>query len=166
MIRTIRRWTILVKKGESFVTVALKRLDDLEGAEEVLEKAHALSPQDPLVLINYAIILEALGKRSIAVELLTALNDITAVIEVDAQVMLLRDRENGSCFVLISFPLPFVCYRRLRRLQRNWQRNFIRKERAANRRRSRGYLTPTKFETRHPLLRIKKFRLRNFFNAC
>ncbi|XP_017758735.1 PREDICTED: Bardet-Biedl syndrome 4 protein homolog [Eufriesea mexicana] len=66
--------------------LALKRLDDLEGAEKVLEKAHALSPQEPLVLINYAIVLEVLGKRSIATELLTALNDITAVIEVDAQI--------------------------------------------------------------------------------
>ena len=57
------------------ITVALKRLDDLEGAEKVLQKAHALSPQDPLILINYAIILEAQGKRNIAAEFLTALND-------------------------------------------------------------------------------------------
>ncbi|XP_076657003.1 Bardet-Biedl syndrome 4 isoform X2 [Halictus rubicundus] len=66
--------------------LALKRLDDLEGAEKVLQKAHALSPQDPLVLINYAIVLDAVGKRSYAAEFLTALNDITAVIDVDAQI--------------------------------------------------------------------------------
>lgn len=67
------------------ITVALKRLDDLEGAEKVLQKAHALSPQDPLILINYAIILEAQGKKNITAEFLTALNDITAVIDVDPQ---------------------------------------------------------------------------------
>ncbi|XP_076666585.1 Bardet-Biedl syndrome 4 isoform X1 [Andrena cerasifolii] len=66
--------------------IALKRLDDLEGAERVLQRAHAFAPQDPLVLINYAIVLDALGKASSAVEFLTALNDITAVIDVDAQV--------------------------------------------------------------------------------
>ena len=66
--------------------IALKRLDDLEGAERVLQKAHAFAPQDPLVLINYAIVLDAMGKASSAVEFLTALNDITAVIDVDAQV--------------------------------------------------------------------------------
>ncbi|XP_048261727.1 Bardet-Biedl syndrome 4 protein isoform X4 [Bombus terrestris] len=66
--------------------LALKRLEDLEGAEKVLQKAHALSPQDPLVLINYAIILEAQGKGNIAAEFLTALNDITAVIDVDVQI--------------------------------------------------------------------------------
>lgn len=71
------------------ITVALKRLDDLEGAEKVLQKAHALSPQDPLILINYAIILEAQGKRNIAAEFLTALNDITAVIDVDSQASVL-----------------------------------------------------------------------------
>ncbi|KAF3428310.1 hypothetical protein E2986_05335 [Frieseomelitta varia] len=62
--------------------LALKRLDDLEGAEKVLQKAHALSPQDPLILINYAIILEAQGKRNIAAEFLTALNDITAITQI------------------------------------------------------------------------------------
>lgn len=67
------------------LAVALKRLDDLEGAERVLRKAHAFAPQDPLVLINYAIVLDALGKAGSAVEFLTALNDITAVIDVDAQ---------------------------------------------------------------------------------
>ncbi|XP_060826972.1 Bardet-Biedl syndrome 4 protein isoform X1 [Bombus pascuorum] len=75
--------------------LALKRLEDLEGAEKVLQKAHALSPQDPLVLINYAIILEAQGKGNIAAEFLTALNDITAVIDVDVQASVFnRIREN------------------------------------------------------------------------
>ncbi|XP_054009268.1 Bardet-Biedl syndrome 4 protein homolog isoform X2 [Hylaeus anthracinus] len=66
--------------------LALKRLDDLEGAEKVLQKAHELAPQDPLILINYAIILEALGNVGSASEYLTALNDITAVIDVEAEI--------------------------------------------------------------------------------
>lgn len=66
--------------------LALKRLDDLEGAERSLTKAHALAPQDPLILINYAVVLDARGKQVDAAEILTALNDIMAVIEVDAQI--------------------------------------------------------------------------------
>ncbi|XP_076234859.1 Bardet-Biedl syndrome 4 [Calliopsis andreniformis] len=66
--------------------LALKRLEDLEGAEKVLQKAHALAPQDPLILINYAIVLEALGKTNDAADFLTALNDITAVIDTDPQI--------------------------------------------------------------------------------
>ncbi|CAK9813745.1 Bardet-Biedl syndrome 4 protein homolog [Anthophora quadrimaculata] len=66
--------------------LALKRLDDLEGAEKVLQKAHALAPQDPLILINYAIVLEAQDKGEEAAEFLTSLNDITAVIDVDEQI--------------------------------------------------------------------------------
>jgi len=67
--------------------VALKRLDDLEGAERSLTKAHALAPQDPLILINYAVVLDARGKQADAAEILTALNDIMAVVEVDVQVI-------------------------------------------------------------------------------
>jgi len=67
--------------------VALKRLDDLEGAERSLTKAHALAPQDPLILINYAVILDARGKQANATEMLTALNDIMAVVDVDMQVI-------------------------------------------------------------------------------
>ncbi|XP_017879614.1 Bardet-Biedl syndrome 4 protein homolog isoform X1 [Ceratina calcarata] len=66
--------------------LALKRLDDLVGAEKVLQKAHALAPQDPLVLINYAVVLEAVGDGNSAAEFLTALNDIAAVIDVDVQI--------------------------------------------------------------------------------
>ncbi|XP_076165097.1 Bardet-Biedl syndrome 4 [Ptiloglossa arizonensis] len=66
--------------------LALKRLDDLEGAEKVLQKAHELAPQNPLILINYAIILDAVGNGSSAVEFLTSLNDIAAVIDVDPQI--------------------------------------------------------------------------------
>ncbi|XP_011860397.1 PREDICTED: Bardet-Biedl syndrome 4 protein homolog isoform X1 [Vollenhovia emeryi] len=69
-----------------FISVALKRLDDLEGAERSLTKAHALAPQDPLILINYAVVLDARGKQANATEILTALNDIMAVVEVDAQI--------------------------------------------------------------------------------
>lgn len=68
------------------ISVALKRLDDLEGSEKSLTKAHALSPQDPLILINYAVVLDARGKQANAVEILTALNDIMAVVDVDTQV--------------------------------------------------------------------------------
>lgn len=67
--------------------MALKRLDDLEGAEKSLTKAHALAPQDPLILINYAVVLDARDKPTNATEILTALNDIMAVVEVDAQVI-------------------------------------------------------------------------------
>lgn len=67
--------------------MALKRLDDLEGAEKSLTKAHALSPQDPLILINYAVILDARNKQANAAEMLTALNDIMAVVDVDMQVI-------------------------------------------------------------------------------
>ncbi|KAG7203012.1 hypothetical protein KM043_010140 [Ampulex compressa] len=66
--------------------LALKRLDDLEGAEKALTKAYTLSPQDPLVLINFAVILVASGKEDNAAELLTSLNDIMAVVDVDMQV--------------------------------------------------------------------------------
>lgn len=84
------------KTTESYLTVALKRLDDLEGAEKVLQKAHALSPQDPFVLINYAVILEAQGKGNIAAELVSALNDITAVIDVDEQASILFSTFQGK----------------------------------------------------------------------
>ncbi|XP_043505596.1 Bardet-Biedl syndrome 4 protein homolog [Polistes fuscatus] len=67
--------------------LALKRLDDLEGSEKALNKAHSLSPQDPLVLINYAVILDAIGKTTEASEILSALNDIMAVIDVDLQIV-------------------------------------------------------------------------------
>lgn len=70
-----------------FISVALKRLDDLEGAERSLTKAHALAPQDPLILINYAVVLDARDKPANATEILTALNDIMAIVEVDAQVI-------------------------------------------------------------------------------
>ena len=66
--------------------LALKRLDDLEGAEKILQRAHAISPQDPLILINYAIVLEEQGKKNAATEFLTALNDITVVIDVEEQI--------------------------------------------------------------------------------
>ncbi|XP_014489483.1 PREDICTED: Bardet-Biedl syndrome 4 protein isoform X2 [Dinoponera quadriceps] len=66
--------------------LALKRLDDLEGAERSLTKAHALAPQDPLILINYAVVLDARGKQANATEILIALNDIMAVVDVDTQV--------------------------------------------------------------------------------
>lgn len=69
-----------------------------------MQKAHALSPQDPFVLINYAVILEAQSKGNMAAELLSALNDITAVIDVDAQASILfsTSGRNENCFALIS----------------------------------------------------------------
>ncbi|XP_020290164.1 Bardet-Biedl syndrome 4 protein isoform X2 [Pseudomyrmex gracilis] len=72
--------------------LALKRLDDLEGSEKSLTKAHALSPQDPLILINYAVVLDARGKQANAVEILTALNDIMAVVDVDTQISQMAKR--------------------------------------------------------------------------
>ncbi|XP_066589421.1 Bardet-Biedl syndrome 4 protein [Prorops nasuta] len=68
------------------LALALKKLNDLEGAERAITKAHALSPQDPLILINYAVILDAQDRNENVLEVLTALNDITAVIDVDAQI--------------------------------------------------------------------------------
>lgn len=88
------------------IAVALKRLDDLEGAEKVLQKAHAFAPQDPLILINYAIVLEALGSHDTAAGFLTALNDITAVIDVDPQVNLAGILTRiYLCSLSLSFPL-------------------------------------------------------------
>ncbi|KAL2725763.1 Bardet-Biedl syndrome 4 protein [Vespula maculifrons] len=66
--------------------LALKRLDDLEGSVKALDKAHSLLPQDPLILINYAVILDATGKVTEASEVLSALNDIMAIIDVDLQI--------------------------------------------------------------------------------
>ncbi|KAK2583471.1 hypothetical protein KPH14_009440 [Odynerus spinipes] len=72
--------------------LALKRLDDVEGAEKALDKAHSLSPQDPLILINYAVILDAAGKETEAAEILLALNDIMAIIDVDLQIVQMAKR--------------------------------------------------------------------------
>ncbi|XP_015587423.1 Bardet-Biedl syndrome 4 protein homolog [Cephus cinctus] len=66
--------------------LALRQLDDLEAAEKALTKAHSLAPQDPLVLINYAIILDAKGDQKRAADTLTALTDVSAVINVDPEV--------------------------------------------------------------------------------
>ena len=76
--------------------MALKRLDDLEGAEKALEKAHSLGPQEPLVLVNYAVVLDAQRKPGRAREMLVMLSDVTAVIDVDVQVSWYRERESGN----------------------------------------------------------------------
>lgn len=68
------------------VIVALKRLEDLEGAERALEKAHSLAPQDPQVLINYAVVLDAQRKQDRAREMLGVLCDVAALIDVESQV--------------------------------------------------------------------------------
>ncbi|XP_015126742.1 Bardet-Biedl syndrome 4 protein [Diachasma alloeum] len=67
--------------------IALKKLEDLEGSEKALSKAHALTPQDPLTLINYAVILEERGKRDRANEILSDLKDIAAVTTVEPQIV-------------------------------------------------------------------------------
>lgn len=66
--------------------LALKQLNDFEGSVGALEKAHSLSPQDPLVLINYAVVLNLLGKGKDVKDILTELNDIMAVIDVDPKI--------------------------------------------------------------------------------
>ncbi|XP_014205883.1 Bardet-Biedl syndrome 4 protein [Copidosoma floridanum] len=66
--------------------LALKRLSDLEGAEKALEKAYSLGPQEPHVLVNYAVVLDAQGKPGRALEILHVLNDVTALVEINAQV--------------------------------------------------------------------------------
>lgn len=80
-------YVFFIVKIRIFISVALKRLDDLEGAERSLTKAHALAPQDPLILINYVVVLDARSKQANATEILTALNDIMAVVEVDVEVI-------------------------------------------------------------------------------
>ncbi|XP_046813929.1 Bardet-Biedl syndrome 4 protein homolog isoform X1 [Vespa crabro] len=72
--------------------LALKRLDDLESSVKALDKAHSLSPQDPLILINYAVILDAIGKVTEASEILSSLNDIMAIIDVDPQIAQMAKR--------------------------------------------------------------------------
>ncbi|XP_011311542.1 Bardet-Biedl syndrome 4 protein homolog isoform X2 [Fopius arisanus] len=67
--------------------IALKKLDDLEGSEKALSKAHSLTPQDPLTLINYAVILEERGKKDRANEILSDLKDIAAVTTVEPQIV-------------------------------------------------------------------------------
>ncbi|XP_051153981.1 Bardet-Biedl syndrome 4 protein isoform X2 [Leptopilina boulardi] len=66
--------------------LALKQMNDLEGSVGALKKAHSLSPQDPLVLINYAVVLHLLDKVKEVKDILTELNDIMAVIDVDSQI--------------------------------------------------------------------------------
>ena len=66
--------------------VALKRLDDLEGSERALEKAHSLAPQDPQVLVNYAVVLDAQRRPERVRELLIVLSDVAALTDVDSQV--------------------------------------------------------------------------------
>ena len=63
-------------------------MNDLEGAVAALKKAHSLSPQDPLVLINYAVLLYTQGKGKEVIDILTELNDIMAVLDVDSQVLI------------------------------------------------------------------------------
>lgn len=66
--------------------MALKNLHDVEGAERAFSEALTLAPHDYLVLINYAVFLEAEGRYDKAQELLTVLNDASAVINMDDQV--------------------------------------------------------------------------------
>lgn len=66
--------------------MALKKLDDFEGAEKAIAKSHSLTPQDPLVLINYAVILYELEKYKDAQDILSALHDITTIIYVETEV--------------------------------------------------------------------------------
>ena len=66
--------------------MALKKLNDAKGAEASFSKALTLAPQDPLILINYAIFLEAEGQFKKARDILTVLNDVSVVIDVDIQV--------------------------------------------------------------------------------
>ncbi|KAF7993826.1 hypothetical protein HCN44_011095 [Aphidius gifuensis] len=67
--------------------LALKKLDDLEGAEKALSKSHSLTPQDPLVLINYAVILYEVEKYKDARDILSALQDITTIINVETEIV-------------------------------------------------------------------------------
>jgi Flp pilus assembly protein TadD len=83
--------------------VALKRLDDLDGAERSLEKAHALSPQDPQVLVNYAVVLDSRKKSARARELLLVLSDVAALIDVDPQVGFLFSKNAAEPTSLLNY---------------------------------------------------------------
>lgn len=67
-------------------TVALKKLNDIQGAEQALYKAHSLTPREPIVLINYAIILQIQNKAVRVAEIISDLNDICTTMNVELQV--------------------------------------------------------------------------------
>ncbi|XP_012258563.2 Bardet-Biedl syndrome 4 protein [Athalia rosae] len=60
--------------------VALKQLEDFKGAEKAMNKAYSLTPHDPLVLVNFAVVLEAAGRKQRASEMLVELDDILTTI--------------------------------------------------------------------------------------
>ncbi|KAJ8673503.1 hypothetical protein QAD02_004765 [Eretmocerus hayati] len=66
--------------------LALRRLEDIDGAERALEKAHSIAPQDPQVLINYAIVVDAQSKVDRARELLADIGDVAAIVDVEPQI--------------------------------------------------------------------------------
>ncbi|XP_046618269.1 Bardet-Biedl syndrome 4 protein homolog isoform X1 [Neodiprion virginianus] len=72
----------LKQAGQTYMLlgVALKQLEDYEGAEKAMTKAYSLTPRDPLVLVNFAIIMEAGGKRQRAFDLLVELSDVLATV--------------------------------------------------------------------------------------
>lgn len=77
-------------------------MNDLEGSVGALKKAHSLSPQDPLVLINYAVVLHLLDKVKEVKDILTELNDIMAVIDVDSQVSEKKKNLVNSIYFIIE----------------------------------------------------------------
>ncbi|XP_057323630.1 Bardet-Biedl syndrome 4 protein isoform X2 [Microplitis mediator] len=68
------------------LSYALAALDDLEGAEQIIYKAHSIAPQNPAVLVNYAIILEARNNYEHAFAILSQLNDISTITSVELQI--------------------------------------------------------------------------------
>ncbi|XP_034937522.1 Bardet-Biedl syndrome 4 protein isoform X2 [Chelonus insularis] len=64
----------------------LHRLEDFDGAEKAICKAHSLAPQNPLVLVNYAAILEVNKNYEYAREILSNLKDISVVMDIESQI--------------------------------------------------------------------------------
>lgn len=56
------------------------QLDDFEGSEKAITKAYSLTPQDPMVLVNFAVVMDARGKRQRVADLLAELNDILTTV--------------------------------------------------------------------------------------
>ncbi|KAK0178450.1 hypothetical protein PV328_002397 [Microctonus aethiopoides] len=67
--------------------LALKKLNDIQGAEQALFKAHSLTPREPIVLINYAIVLQIQNKAVRVAEIISDLNDICTTMNVELQII-------------------------------------------------------------------------------
>lgn len=124
-IFSLLSWQVTLERSKHVqlcFPVALKKLDETCAAEDSFARALALAPQDPLVLINYAVFLESEGKVDRAREMLTVLNDAITIVEIDSQVK--KCSEVRSFEVRYIWRLYFVSCIRLPKWRRNWALNF------------------------------------------